>query len=132
MNDVQCGVLDKKSAIRSSYLTAATVLLCGTLATGQELPDPEDFKPGEGRDVVVEHCTKCHDPGLITSAEMTRPQWERTVRTMVEEQGMVEPSEEVRKVILDYLEKTQSPGGVQRGDRSSCPTPARTLAKVGS
>ena len=91
-------------------LWVIALILCGTPATGQSSPDPKDFKPGEGRDVVVEHCTKCHDPGLITSAEMTRPQWERTVRAIVEEQGMVEPSEEVRKVILDYLEKTQSPG----------------------
>ena len=96
-----------------SYLAACAALLSSTpaFAQTQEVPDLKDFKPGEGREVVVEHCTICHDAGLITTAEMTRSQWERTVRVMVEEQGMIEPSEEIRKVILDYLEKTQSPPG---------------------
>ena len=70
----------------------------------------QDLKPAEGVKVAEEHCVACHDAGLITGAEMTREQWDQLIDEMINDQGMGEPSEEERRIILDYLEKTQSPG----------------------
>ena len=46
---------------------------------------------------------------LITTPEMSQTQWDRTITEMVEQQGMVPPSEEGRRIILEYLVETQSP-----------------------
>jgi cytochrome c5 len=70
----------------------------------------QDLKPGEGMKVVESHCVACHDAGLITGAEMTRVQWNQMIDEMIDLQGMGAPTEEDRTIILDYLEKTQSPG----------------------
>lgn len=73
----------------------------------------QDLKPGEGMKVVETHCVACHDAGLITGAEMTRVQWDQLIDEMIDLQGMGAPSEKDRKIILDYLEKTQSPPGLR-------------------
>ena len=72
----------------------------------------QDLKPGEGMKVVETHCVACHDAGLITGAEMTRVQWNQLIDEMIDLQGMGAPTEKDRKIILDYLEKTQSPPGL--------------------
>jgi mono/diheme cytochrome c family protein len=69
-----------------------------------------DLKPGEGREIVAEHCLVCHDATLITAPELTRSQWERVIGEMIEEQGMEEPRPEIRQAILDYLVQTQGIG----------------------
>jgi len=71
----------------------------------------QDLKPGEGMKVVETHCVACHDAGLITGAEMTRVQWNQLIDEMIDLQGMGTLTEKDRKIILDYLEKTQSPPG---------------------
>ncbi len=69
----------------------------------------QELKPGDGREVVAKHCMVCHDHTLITTPQMTRSQWMRVIREMIEEQGMEEPVPEIRQAILEYLVDTQGP-----------------------
>ena len=73
------------------------------------LSTEQDLKPGDGREIVAEHCVGCHDATLITTPELTRSQWSRVISEMVEEQGMEELEPRIRQAILEYLVETQGP-----------------------
>ena len=59
--------------------------------------------------IVARHCVVCHDATLITTPQLTPAQWNRTITEMIEEQGMLEPTPEVRHTILQYLVGNQAP-----------------------
>ena len=62
----------------------------------------QDILPeGQGRQIVKEVCTQCHDLGLITAKPRTLPQWEYVVQTMIA-QGAPLPEEEISTVV-NYL-----------------------------
>ena len=91
-------------------VTFALILSVQAFANRETLLFPEqDLKPGKGREIVAEHCLACHDATLITTPQLTRSQWNRTITEMIEEQGMEEPTSEARQAILEYLVETQSP-----------------------
>ena len=97
------------------------VFVVALVTAASVVPPPEargieaqELKPGQGMKVAENHCLGCHDAGLITGAELTRSQWDQVINDMINDQGMGAPSPEDRKIILDYLEETQSPGGVVR------------------
>ncbi len=106
-----------KITLRKVFLLPVAILLTAAYvgappeARGVEA---QELKPGKGLKVAEEHCVGCHDAGLITGAELTRSQWDQVITDMINDQGMGAPSPEDRKIILDYLEETQSPGGSRR------------------
>lgn len=65
------------------------------------------LKPGEGRDTVWVVCTQCHTAEIILASHMSRKTWDTTLGWMQETQGLSELEPDVRKLILDYLERTQ-------------------------
>ena len=71
------------------------------------------LEPGEGREIVWAACTQCHTAEIIIASHMSRATWDTTITWMQETQGLVELEPDVRKVILDYLERTQ---GLQDDD----------------
>ena len=98
---------------RKVCLLLVTTLITAAYVVG--LPEArgieaQELKPGKGLKVAEKHCLGCHDAGLITGAELTRSQWDQVITDMINDQGMGAPSPEDRKIILDYLEETQSPG----------------------
>ncbi len=69
----------------------------------------EDLKPGNGRPLVLKHCTACHSTDLILSNHMSRRAWQQTLTLMQQQYGMSPLGNPVAEAILDYLEKTQGP-----------------------
>ncbi|MCU1261499.1 MAG: quinoprotein glucose dehydrogenase [Bryobacterales bacterium] len=56
---------------------------------------------GEGRDVVVRMCTRCHGAGTFANSRMNRNEWQDEVDDMIA-RGAVGTNDEVRTVV-DYL-----------------------------
>lgn len=61
------------------------------------------FPPGEGRELVAQHCAQCHAPDVVAYAAKSREEWSATVMTMIG-MGAAVPEADVPKVI-DYLAK---------------------------
>jgi membrane-bound PQQ-dependent dehydrogenase (glucose/quinate/shikimate family) len=66
-------------------------------APGPPLPE------GEGKEIVVRMCTKCHGTAVFSRIRMGRTGWEDEVAAMVEK-GAVGTDEEIRTVV-DYMVK---------------------------
>lgn len=88
------------------YLTVAgAVFLLATPAGADSDDDYDGLPPGKGRDEVYSYCAACHSAKLVSQQGLSRESWDETLDWMVEEQGMVEPDDEMRTLILDYLSK---------------------------
>jgi cytochrome c len=46
---------------------------------------------------------------IVVQQGLTRHRWDKTLTWMVEEQGMPEPDEDTRDLILDYLAEHYGP-----------------------
>ena len=66
---------------------------------------PED----EGRLEVFGFCASCHSIDLVLQQGLTRAVWEEVLVDMVNEHQMVPLAPEVRRKVLDYLEKHYGP-----------------------
>lgn len=82
---------------------AAAVLLLAAPAGADNDFDYDGLPPGEGRDEVYNVCAACHSARLVTQQGLSRDAWDGLIDWMIEEQGMPEPDDETRAVILDYL-----------------------------
>ncbi len=58
---------------------------------------------GEGAEETYYQCVACHSTEIIKQQRVTDHRWDELWAWMVEEQGMVEPDEETRALILTYL-----------------------------
>ena len=67
----------------------------------------QGLSPVSGVELVVKNCTVCHSADIILENHMSRTAWDKTITWMQKEQGLWELNKEVRKIILDYLSKTQ-------------------------
>ena len=74
---------------------------------GKEESYYQGLPPGEGFDLVLENCTACHSTDIIRENYMSRQAWDKTITWMQQKQGLWELGETNRKIILDYLAKTQ-------------------------
>ena len=72
------------------FVFAAAGLVLFTLAAAAQTPPaaaPGDvpgakLPPGEGRDVVMKVCTKCHDPSIAATEDLDGPGWKDLVNQM--------------------------------------------------
>src|SRR6185295_17181775 len=73
----------------------------------QEAKNAKDSGPplpeGEGKELVIRMCNKCHGPAVFTKTRMGRVGWEDQVASMVEK-GAVGTDEEIQ-IVVDYLVK---------------------------
>lgn len=69
----------------------------------REERDWEGLPPGPGREEVYHICSACHSLRLVTQQGLSRERWDKTLRWMVEEQGMDELDVAERERVLDYL-----------------------------
>jgi hypothetical protein len=67
--------------------------------TAESLPD------FPGRDDTFGYCIGCHSFKVVGRQGMSRPRWDETLSWMTEKHSMPAPDAEMRKVLLDYLEK---------------------------
>ena len=108
---------------------AGAAILCGVLAATLLSPlalgdgEPEEEPEGdqeqalfrgmpddEGRLEVFGFCGSCHSIDLVLQQGLSRAVWDEVLVEMVEDQEMVPLVAEIRKKVLDYLEKYYGPG----------------------
>lgn len=94
------------------------VLLTSTrtsVATAQSATPADqhpEFPAGDGRDVVLDLCGKCHSPNIILAYGQTRVGWENTITKMV--QKGAEGTDEDFTEIADYLTEKFPPSTTQK------------------
>ncbi len=105
----------------SNYFLALTifalVFLLTSNAVAKEINNYHGLPSVSGVELVIKNCTVCHSADIILENHMSRKAWDQTITWMQKEQGLWELNKEVRKIILDYLSKTQgiSSNNVLRG-----------------
>ena len=87
-------------------------------ATGAESDAASDVKEqalfggmpkDEGRLEVFGYCGSCHSIDLVLQQGLTRAVWEEVLVEMVRDQEMVPLRDDVRRKVIDYLEKYYGP-----------------------
>jgi len=78
-----------------------------------------ELTPGPGREIVLTACTGCHTTELIVASHMSRKSWDTTLTWMEETQSMAHLEPDMRKAILDYLERTQDLAAAEESDDRS-------------
>lgn len=63
---------------------------------------------GEGAEDTFYQCTACHSTEIIKQQRVTDARWDEMWTWMVETQGMYEPDEDTKKLILTYLKQNFS------------------------
>ena len=71
-------------------------------------PEFDGLPNGPGAEETYYQCVACHSTEIIKQQRITDLRWDELWTWMVEEQGMVEPDEETRQVILSYLKENFS------------------------
>ncbi len=95
------------SIIRTAALAA--VLLAPAAAFAQVEDTPESLPNFPGRDEAFGYCVGCHSTTVVGRQGMSRPRWDDTLTWMTDKHAMPAPDAEMRKVLLDYLEKAFPP-----------------------
>ena len=97
--------------VGENYFSALTILALVFLLTSnsvaKEKNNYQGLPPVSGVELVIKNCTVCHSADIILENHMSRKAWDKTITWMQKEQGLWELNKEVRKIILDYLSKTQ-------------------------
>jgi len=102
----------QRAAKRRPSGFAVVLLVTLAAAAAQEAP-PTDPESGLIRDAAGvwettrDHCTECHSSILLTQNRTDRDGWVRTIRRMLEEEGL-EPLGEAEDPILGYLSRHYS------------------------
>lgn len=71
-------------------------------------PDLGGLIDAPGAEDTFYMCSACHSIALVKQQRLTDARWDYLWRWMIEEQGMADPGEELRAVILDYLKEHYS------------------------
>ena len=85
--------------------------LSPSAATDQSPTHPE-FPPGDGRETVMQLCSKCHSPNIILAYGQSRVGWENTITKMA--RLGAKGSDDDFSDIADYLTKNFPPTPVQK------------------
>ena len=72
-------------------------------AAGAPDPDLGNLPAGPGAEETYYTCVACHSTAIILQQEITDERWDYLWHWMIEEQGMIEPDEETKELILSYL-----------------------------
>ncbi len=87
-----------------------TMLLASVaFAFGQDVVLPD----GDGKKIVEDKCTVCHDLTYITKQHLNKDEWTDMVKVMVASGATVTDAE--MPVVIDYLVKNWGPGGGAAG-----------------
>ena len=78
-----------------------------------------------GRDETFGYCIGCHSMKVVGRQGMDRARWDETLSWMTEKHNMPAPDDEMRKVLLDYLDKAYPPAPAGQGGWTSPFAPQR-------
>jgi len=85
-------------------LAAAAQTPAGAPPAGSGDVPGAKLPPGEGRDVVMRVCTKCHDPSIAAGEDLDGPGWKDLVNQMAA--NGAQGSDADFDTIIAYLTKT--------------------------
>jgi competence protein ComEA len=81
-------------------------------ATTDQSPNHPEFPPGDGREAVMQLCSKCHSPNIILAYGQNRLGWENTITKMA--RLGAKGSDDDFSDIADYLTANFPPTPVQK------------------
>lgn len=81
-------------------------------ASADHPPAHSEFPPGEGRDITLRTCGKCHSPTIVLAYGQKREGWEKTITKMVR-LGAVGTDEDFTD-IADYLTANFPPSSIPK------------------
>jgi competence protein ComEA len=84
----------------------------GPSATTDHSPAHPEFPAGDGREVVMRVCAKCHSPNIILAYGQNRVGWENTITKMA--RLGAKGSDDDYSDIADYLTANFPPSSVQK------------------
>lgn len=110
--------------------TLLAALLLGVAAASAAEPSANvsvigRLKDGRGKAMVQANCIPCHSTAIVAANHLTRAEWDATISTMQQKNGMWPLPPAIRKLILDYLEVAQRPQdrGLKQGKISPWASP---------
>ena len=74
-----------------------------TGAAAEGNPEFGGLPDGEGVEETYYQCVACHSTEIIKQQRVTDQRWDELWIWMVEDQGMFEPDDETKQIILTYL-----------------------------
>jgi len=89
-------------------LLGSLLAACGEAEEQTVAPTTEQEKPPpaaiDGKFLLEERCTGCHDLGLVERARKTEEEWKATVERMVEKGTQLSQAEQ--ELVIQYLTET--------------------------
>jgi cytochrome c5 len=92
-----------------ALVLGSLLIACGGGAKEEPAPPAkEEAAPAalNGKSLVEERCTKCHDLGRVEKAKETEEEWKATVERMVEKGAELSQAEQ--EAVIKYLAETYS------------------------
>jgi competence protein ComEA len=84
---------------------AAVAILLSTVAASAQTPEPgAKLPPGDGRDLVMKTCSKCHTPDIVAEQTLDADGWKELVNQMAG--NGAQGSDDDFAKISDYLAKS--------------------------
>lgn len=68
-------------------------------------PEFDDLPDTAGVEETYYQCVACHSTAIIKQQKISDARWDYLWDWMVKDQGMVEPDEETKEIVLDYLKE---------------------------
>ena len=86
-------------------LLGSLLAACGRAEDETAVPTPEQEEAApvtlDGKSLVEERCTQCHDLGRVERAKKTEEEWKATVERMVSKGTKLNEAEQ--EVVIQYL-----------------------------
>ncbi len=90
-------------------LAIGPLVFLPTLALAAEGGETRPAPVQQGHALVQQHCSPCHSLRLVTAQRLDRANWEWVMDDMVNKYGARWITEELQKVIIDYLVEHYGP-----------------------
>ena len=97
------GIIDAKDPMRAAIVAPATE---GEEKAGN--PEYDGLPDGPGAEETYYTCVACHSTEIIKQQRVTDTRWDELWTWMIDSQGMIEPDEETKTLILAYLKQNFS------------------------
>ncbi len=110
----------RRTIVGAALLVSPLLLTLSGPSAGQgfqaRIPTIDELPEGPGRDKVFYACTACHGLDIIKAQRLSADRWDEVISVMIDAQGLLPPTPEERKVLVDYLaaafpESTSPAGG---------------------
>jgi cytochrome c5 len=93
-------------SVLTTMLLGSLLAACGGAGEQPVAPAAEQATPAasEGKALLEERCTKCHDLGRVEKASKTEEEWKVTVERMVGKGAQLSQAEQ--ELVIQYLAET--------------------------